>query len=525
MAAIFQRADSPKNILIVALDFAKDKHLCLICNGTGDHLLKPFPLHNDRAGLEHLLERIQTTCKRHAIDPKNVILGGEDNPAYAENFLHSLHQHKSQPLVVRVNAWKAKRQRENLQASTDLLDLTGIAKTLINRDAYLVFDDEGPNASEYAHYDALRAQSRTRDALVKARTAISNRIHNEIKLLFPGFLDTASSNPLTPFGKASLALMQRADFHAGAFARKRADSLAKVLAKLRVRDPGKVAEALIARAREALPPRPASVHSRQQCLTQLVSAYGELSALVDALEKHSAQDLACTPAAVLTSICGFGIVTASAIAGEQGHVDHHGPLRRMASYAGIVPGREQTGGPDKPGITTKVKPRSNRRLKKHLVFATFQMGHRLGPPEFIDAYKKLKSAGQHADFIMARRLLHMSKAMMCNRFIYLPPELRDNLCSKPEQLLEYLQETWPKLVGKWRDARALDQAFSPEAPLGFFRKCIKNLYRIELPIDGNPPHMIGNLDADTATNQNSSSKDNELTVKTETTAKELATMK
>jgi hypothetical protein len=98
MAAIFERADSFKNVLIVALDFAKDKHLCLICNGAGDQLLKPFPLHNNRAGFEHLLERIQTTCKRHGISPKNVIIGGEDNPAYAENFLYALHQDKSSPL-------------------------------------------------------------------------------------------------------------------------------------------------------------------------------------------------------------------------------------------------------------------------------------------------------------------------------------------------------------------------------------------------------------------------------------------
>lgn len=490
MAAIFERADSFKNVLIVALDFAKDKHLCLICNGVGDQLLKPFPLHNNRAGFEHLLERIQTTCKRHGISPNNVIIGGEDNPAYAENFLYALHQDKSNPLVVRVNAWKAKKQRENLQASTDSLDLTGVAKTLINRDAYLVFDEQGPHAGEYADHDSLRAFTRTRDAIVKGRTALSNRIHNEIKLLFPGFLDAEKSNPLTPFGKASLAMMERADFHAAAFARKRPDALAKILSKLRVHESEQKAQALIARAREALPARPQSVESRQQGLQHLVSAYRQLEALTDSLETLSAQTLARTPAAMLTSISGIGIVTASAIGGEQGHVDHLGSLRHMASYAGIVPGHEQTGGPDKPGVSTRVKPRCNRRLKKHLVYAAFRMGNRLGPPEFVEAYGKLKREGQHADFIMARRLLHMSKAMMRHRFIYLPPELRHNTYSQREQLLAYLQETWPKLVSKWRDARALDQALASDAPLGIWRECIRELYGIELPLNSTPPHFI-----------------------------------
>jgi transposase len=195
---------------------------------------------------------------------------------------------------------------------------------------------------------------------------------------------------------------------------------------------------------------------------------------------------------MLTSISGIGIVTASAsaIGGEQGHVDHPGSLRRMSSYAGIVPGHEQTGGPDKPGVSTRVKPRCNRRLKKHLVLAAFRMGNRLGPPEFVEAYGKLKRDGQHADFIMARRLLHMSKAMMRHRFLYLPPELRRNTCSQREQLLDYLQETWPKLVSKWRDARALDQALASDAPLGIWRECIKELYGSELPLDSTPPHFI-----------------------------------
>ncbi len=490
MASIFDAAGSTKNVLIVALDYAKDKHLCLLCNGAGDELLKPFPVHNDRAGLDHLLERIQTTCRRRSIRLGNVIIGGEDNPAYAENFLYALDQHKEGFLVVRVNAWKAKKQRENIQASTDRLDLSGIAKTLINRDAYLVFD-RGEHASEYADQRALRALSRTRDALVKVRTSISNRIHNEVKVLLPGFLDTSEENPLGPFSRASLSLMEKSDFHAGAFARKRPAPLAKTLAKFGVHEPALKAQNLIARARKALPPRPESVECRQQSLQRLVSTYRHLETLCSELELLSAGVLARTPAAVLTSISGIAIVTASGIGGELGHIDHLGPLGHMTSYAGVVPGIEQTGGPDKPGVTTRVKRRCNRRLKKHLVHAVFHMGIRIGPPEFIASYQKLKAAGQHADFVMARRLLHMIKAMMRNRYIYLPPELRGSNLAEAELLLDYLRESWPKLLAKWRSAKALSQAFAEDAPLGIWRRTIKEIAHIELPFDGTPPHMDG----------------------------------
>lgn len=489
MSAIFDAAQSPKNVLIVVLDYAKDKHLCLICNGAGDELLKAFAVHNDRAGFQHLLERIETTCKRHGIKRGNVIVGGEDNPAYAENFLHALDEHEKGGLVVRVNAWKAKKQRENIQASTDRLDLLGIAKTLINRDAYLVFDREGPHAEEYANHGDLRELSRTRDALVKARTSISNRIHNEVKVLFAGFLDSSEKNPIGPFTKASLALMGKPDFHAGSFARKRPASLAKTLAKLGMHEPALKAAALIARAQEALPPRPESVNSRQQCLQRLVSSYRHFQTLCNELEELSAKVLARSPAAVLSSISGIGIVTAAGIAGEQGHVDHLGPLRHMASYAGIVPGIQQTGGPDNPGVTTRVKRRCNRRLKKHLVHAVFHMGTRIGPPEFICAYQKLKAAGQHADFIMARRLLHTAKAMMRNRYIYLPPELRGSNLAQSELLLDYLREAWPKLLAKWSRAKAVPEAFAEDAPLGIWRRNIRELAGIELPLNSAPPYM------------------------------------
>lgn len=172
VASLFLSAGSPGKVLLVILDFANEKHLCLLCNGNGDQLLTPFPVHNNQQGLQYLLQRVQTTAKRHGIQPQHIIIGGEDCPAYAQNLLWALHQQKA-GLVTRVNAWKAKQQRENTQASTDKLDLYGIAKTLINRDAYLVFPADPARRQEDCNHLALREITRTRDALVEAQTALS----------------------------------------------------------------------------------------------------------------------------------------------------------------------------------------------------------------------------------------------------------------------------------------------------------------------------------------------------------------
>ena len=174
---LFSSAQNPGRVLVVALDFARDKHLALFCNGLGDELLKPFPLHNDLAGVDLLNERIHKSLKRHRIDPAHVLVGGEDDPSYAKNFLWALHD---KWLVLRVNAFKAKKQRENIQASSDKLDLLGIAKMLLNREASVVFNDGGL-ADQAEHYDALKTLGRTRDALVRDQTRLSNRIHSHVQ--------------------------------------------------------------------------------------------------------------------------------------------------------------------------------------------------------------------------------------------------------------------------------------------------------------------------------------------------------
>jgi len=178
IARIFESAESYKKILCVHMDFAKREHVALVCDGHGEILKKSFPVRNSREGVEFFAEQIERSASRRKIPRANIFVGGEDLPPYVENFLFGLASKGY--LVVRINALEAKNARENMVASTDSLDLLGIAKTMLSKRAVTVAKTEGPdsfNSEGNKVYKDIRELSRSRARLVKYKTATSNQIH------------------------------------------------------------------------------------------------------------------------------------------------------------------------------------------------------------------------------------------------------------------------------------------------------------------------------------------------------------
>jgi hypothetical protein len=66
--AVFERAGDSRKVLCVAIDYAKRKHVALICDGNGDVLKKSFPVENNVAGVAHLVKEISATA-RHRSPP------------------------------------------------------------------------------------------------------------------------------------------------------------------------------------------------------------------------------------------------------------------------------------------------------------------------------------------------------------------------------------------------------------------------------------------------------------------------
>jgi len=463
---LFEEAGQPEKVLCIPLDYAKKTHVALCCNGSGKILKKAFPVKNTTEGIEHLLDVASGICRKHRIAREHVFFGGEDCGTFAFNFIHGLRQHGFN--VVGVNAADAKKMRENYQASTDSLDLLGIAGMLLNKRGNPVGNDLGAQR-------ALRALTRHRRLQVKMQTAVGNRIHQIVDQLFPGFLDEKSS-VVPAFSEASLHLMEER-FSARQIA-KRQDKV--LLRQLQTHGLQKAEEALPrlkAFARQALGHPKELSGLLQTSLAGEVRLYRCLENNIEQVHREIARQLAKTPAAMLTTVRGIGITLAAGVSAEIGPPQSQPSLRKLGSYAGIVPRIKQTGGPEKAPVAGTVSRRCNHILKDYLVQCGGHLGLH-GPADLMEDHRRRAANGQHADFGMARRFLRIAMKLMHTGMCYIPPELRNDIDGMPE----YYLRLWPKILGKWTKAKAADTAFADENPLGKWRNTIQELYGIKLPL-------------------------------------------
>jgi len=473
LQSIFEQAKSPEKALCVAIDYAKSKHVALVCDGNGNIMKKPFTVENSLEGVGFLIDQIDATARRRKIPRKHIFIGGEDAPSYVDNFVNNLKTQKF--LVLRVNALKAKQNRENEIASSDQLALLGIAKTLLSRRAQVYADPIDEEADSV--YLEVQDLSRSRNRLVKNNTALSNQIHTHVDRLFPGFLDGSKSG-ITPFSQASVELM-KSHFSCTHIAKKKQASLAKRLRRMRVHHADETAHRLIEMAKGSLPPNPLRISSQQETLKAAVELYQCGSNTTSALQTECAILLATTPYAFLTTIPGIGFAIACGTAGELRDPLKLGKINSLCGYSGIAPGSDQTGGPDVDPVMKKTKRRCNRILKHWVSQASEKMGQ-WGHPDWRNRYDRWEANGQHALFCGAKRYLRLVKMLTVNQTAYQSSAARQTDATKEIRRID-AEETWEKLLPKWKSIPNYQElVFSEDKPLGFWRQLMIEMYDADM---------------------------------------------
>jgi transposase len=469
LSMLFEQAGSNSNIMCIPIDYAKKDHVVMFCNGYGDILRKPFNVKNTPEGVKYLIDQTTRSCRHRHIKKDHTFFGGEDVNSYAQNFVHALRSKGW--LVASVNAHDAKKQRESIQASTDQLDLLGIATMLLNRRANC-------SPAQSGVYRNLRTVVRHRREVVKMKTGVRNRIHAIVDQLFPGFLSEKKSS-ITPFSPSSLYLMEDR-FSAHQIRRRRRPTLINRLKQHGTKDPEVTAAKLQTYASQVLAPADEYTATLQISLSSHVNHLRCLIDSAEMLEREMAVLLAQTSGAFLTSVKGIGIVLASGVTAEIGDPASQKSANNLVSYAGVVPKVKQSGGSEGQPRVGRVSKRSNHILKDRVVQSAHHIG-RYGPEDLLADYKRREANGQHADFGMGRRFVRMGLCLMRTEQIYLPLRLRE-ADTDPRERGQYYLSLWPHLRDKWDKLGATKVAFSKDRPLGQWRYIIQDLYGIRLKL-------------------------------------------
>lgn len=464
---LFKKAGSPRKVMCVPIDYAKKEHTALVCNGAGMPLRGPFHIHNNPEGIAFLEKVIAGLCRKHAIRKAHVFFGGEDCSAIASNFTHALVEKGY--LGIGVHARDAALERQNQIASTDKLDLLGIASVLINKKWGRTL------SAEYGDARILRELTRHRKSLVKAHTASAYRIHHIVDQLLPGFLNDKLSG-LTPFSKPSLWVMQSGLAPRAILARKN-NAMAEKLRLFMVKNPEEKVRKLKELARSALPAPPKLYDILQINLNHEVSIYEQIERCLKDLEQDIARRLAPTNGAMLTTVPGIALTLASELYAEIGNPLRDRNVVQLSSYAGIVTRLKQTGGPDKEAQARGRSRRACVPLKRCVMDIALKTGQ-YGHPELKTDYHRREAMGQNPRLTMGRRMLRICTHIMRHGDFFRPPSLGPE--ADLDTRRDYYSRAWDKVLIKWRDAGAIRQAFAENTPLEQCRQMLNTLYGLNL---------------------------------------------
>jgi hypothetical protein len=233
-------------------------------------------------------------------------------------------------------------------------------------------------------------------------------------------------------------------------------------------------------ARDSIPADKDSARLSAYILAGELELFRALESNLQTLDKECARLLARTPEAFVTSIKGIGITLTSSVCAESGSLAQVTRADSLNAYAGIVPKVKQTGGPESEAKIRGRRRSFNRVLKDY----TMQAGNHLylhGPEELMQDAVRRKLVGKAVDTAMARRFLRIARALCKNHFIYLPTHLRGQNASSQERV-QYILDTWPALLVKWKRLGLHEEAFASENPLGQWRLIMQEIHDIDLPL-------------------------------------------
>lgn len=400
-----------ERLLAVPIDVGKRSAAALVCDFYGQLVTAPFTFALDERGLELFVRAVASAEAERG--STWVRVGVESAGHYHQTLLARLRDLAFDVSVLNPAQVKENRAQDLLRSlKSDARDLGAMAELLIRGKGRPV----GPLDGALATQAALCAHRRRK---VKARTAVKNHVHKGLDLTFPGLSGCFGDILRTKVGRLLLAegmdparVRRLGPERLRSFCRHRGVVLRRAKAS-------QITEA--ARCAFALPEAIASAHAG--ILRSDVALLAYLDREIASAEEALAQVLPRTPAAVLTTMPGVGVVRASnygAALGDPARFTHPGQVYRLS---GLVPRLYESAGRRRAGNHI------SREGKVELREAILDLGMALrqGHPDFARYATELEERGKRPGVVacaLGHRANRVAFAMVRNQVPFDPDRWR-----------------------------------------------------------------------------------------------------
>jgi len=374
----------------IGIDIAKHNHEAALLDERGVVLTKPFSFSNSSSGCEKVL----TAMVKHDISKHNVIIGMEATGHYWLSVYSFFTDLGFDVKVVNPIQSESFRRINIRKVKNDSVDSICIADLMrFGKFSNCSVPDES--------IVALKNLSRYRFALVDSCSDLKRRAITILDQIFPEYASLFSDT----FGITSKELLLKftipEEFVAISTAK-----LANFITKASNGRLGRTKAEEIKAAAETSFGIKYALSSFSFQLRQIIDQIAFIESQVEELEKKLAILLKESGMDILTTIIGFGAVTASAVAGEIADISKFTSAPQLVAYAGLDASVKQSGQFEgtKNSISKRGSPHLRRVLWQTAMIASFR------DPALSLYYQSLMARGKHhktAVTAVARKLCNI----------------------------------------------------------------------------------------------------------------------
>jgi transposase len=328
----------PGRVLLVPVDVGKWEAMAMVTDLRGEIITAPFKFPLTASGVTVMRERASVAVNGR--DAAVCRVGVEAAGHYHRPLVNRLVADRVEVVELNPAAVKhARAQQLRARTKTDQRDLAAIAD-LMARGAGRPPQQRGEAIVEQAAWVSHRARK------VETYRRLRQQIHAQLDLVFPGL--TACFSDLFDSRCGLMILTELCSPER--VSRLGATRLISYGRTRGIRITTTKAERVVAAARDALALPGPQRASAEAILAADVALFSSLRAELDRCEARLEEILPNTPAGVLTSLPGIGIVRASAYGAALGDHTRFPNAAAAYAFAGLTPASYESAGRSRPGL-------------------------------------------------------------------------------------------------------------------------------------------------------------------------------